>query len=125
MPSKGKFRVLNAIEIAKLVADETGLTEREALRIFRSVFKVLRSLLLSGYGATLGHEMTLEPKPVKKLRYRHPAEGDIRIKRPYWIAKLRVSAAFQKLMTDTLEEPSDEEFRQYERAHNRYGDKLW
>ena len=125
MPSKTKFRVLNAIEIAKLVASETGLTERETLRVFRSVVKVLRSLLLSGYGAALSNEMTLEPKPIKARRYRHPMDRDLRVKPPYWAAKFRVSESFRQLMIDTLEEPSEQEFDQYERAHKNYGDKLW
>ncbi len=123
MIQKRRFKVLSTAEVGKFVAQESGLTEREATRVFRSVNTVIRNLLLSGYGVTLGSDIYLELKPIRTRNYFHPVELKVKVKRTHWVVKLRMADLFKQLVAETLEEPTEEDMKQYKRIRRSRGQR--
>jgi nucleoid DNA-binding protein len=119
------FKVLTAVEVGKLIAQDTGLTEREATRVFRSVTKTIKELMVSGCGISLGEELYLEPRPVKPRRFRNPTTGEVGVTTGHWTVRTRVSLPFRKRIKDALGPPTPEEIRYFESFRTRMGDKIW
>jgi len=115
---------LSTIEISRLLAQDSGLSEQEARRVFRSLRRVIRQVLLTGRGLSFGQDFRLVMKPHRESRYFHPSYKCYMMRPRKWTVAAVISGKFLKELGLGLGPPTDLDIKNYKNSGKRRR-KVW
>ena len=112
-------KVLPRSEAAKLLASETGISDREAERILYGISRVIERTVIAGHGISLSQSLRISPKPITPRKRYNLIRETVDDESGYWSVTLDVSRSLRKRLREELGEPSPLDFKNFNEAKKK------